>query len=61
MHRQLRILEAKRDSIPPEFETSATSYRKYLDEREAYWEQQLDDLEDKATRVAVPQSWRWAD
>lgn len=61
VHRQLNKLDAARDAIPSEFETSSASFRDYLDERGVYWQRQLEDLEDKATRAEVPPSWRWSD
>jgi clan AA aspartic protease (TIGR02281 family) len=58
IHHQIAQLEQRRDNIPAEFETVAAPYREQVDEALAYWENQLDLLEAKASRAGVPQTWR---
>jgi clan AA aspartic protease (TIGR02281 family) len=58
IYQQLEQIEKQRESIPSHFETAAGPYRERLEEREEYWRQQLEDLDDKATRAGVPASWR---
>lgn len=58
VHGQLAHIEQARESVPSYFETMSGPFVERLDQQEAYWRAQLEDLEDKATRAGVPASWR---
>lgn len=58
IHQQLAYIEQQKENIPSYFETAAGPYVERLEKKEEYWERQLDDLEEKATRAGVPASWR---
>ena len=54
IRRQLDLIEHRRQQIPSHFPEA----HEQLDEREAYWDAQLDDLEYKASQAGVPPTWR---
>ena len=58
VYHQLAHIEKQRRSIPSYFQTASGPYVEQLDQQEEYWLKQLDELEDRATRVGVPASWR---
>ncbi|MBW2280348.1 MAG: aspartyl protease family protein [Deltaproteobacteria bacterium] len=59
IHGQLAHLLSMKEDIPSYFETASGPYVEQIEEREEYWRNQLDDLEERATRAGVPASWRY--
>ncbi len=56
---QLAHLLELKERIPSYFETASGPYVERIEEREEYWRQQLEDLEEHATRAGVPAGWRY--
>ncbi len=56
---QLAHLRDLKEGIPSYFETVSGPYVERIDEREAYWHEQLEQLEERATRSGVPAAWRY--
>ena len=55
---QIEHIEQLKDNVPSYFETAAGPWVERLEKKQEYWQLQLEDLEEKATRAGVPTAWR---
>jgi clan AA aspartic protease (TIGR02281 family) len=55
---QIRREQARLDRLIEQVPSSYTSIIEKLESERSYWDDQLDQLEDRAQKAGVPQSWR---